>query len=270
MIRWGFNKQGRRGDLPLDQIRAVLFDLDGTLLGVDMQAFIPVYLEGLALRLSDLADGRRIADAMRQAVIGMLTEVDGKRTLEQRMLASLEQQLAIPPERYHAALENFCLESLSGLRPLVQGHPLTPSLLEACRGRGWPMVLATNPIFPRAVIEARLAWADIDHTVFDHVTDYESCRHCKPHPEYFDEILTRLDMPPDQCLMVGNDTHHDMAAGLVGMKTCLLTLWQIDRKGPRFPADWQGTHEELLRLLQSRARRELAEDLGGQMPFSAD
>lgn len=270
MIRWSINKRGRRADLPLDQVRAVLFDLDGTLLGVDMQTFIPAYLDGLAKRMIDLADSRQIADAMRQAVIGLLTEVDGRDTLEQRMLASLCQQLAIPPERYHAALEDFCLNSLSGLRSLVQGHPLSPSLLDACLERGWQVVLATNPIFPRATIDARLIWAGIDPSIFHHVTDYQSCRFCKPHTEYFTEILARLDMTAERCLMVGNDTQHDMAAGLVGIKTCLLTLWRIDRRGSRFPADWEGTHEELLCLLQSRAGQRLPENSNGQRTFPAD
>jgi len=53
--------------------------------------------------------------------------------------------------------------------------------------------------------------------------------------------------------MVGNDTQHDMAAGRAGLLTCLLTPWQIDHRESSFPADWEGTHEELLPLLQQSA-----------------
>jgi len=232
--------------LDLDRIQAVLFDLDGTLVGVDMQVFIPAYLEGLAARLTDLAHSRQIARVMRGAVVDMLTRVDGSRTLEQRLLEHLDDRLNIPPERYRAALDDFCREDLPGLGHLVQGHPLATSLLEACLAHDWRIVLATNPIFPRAVIDARINWGGLDAELFCHVTSYEASRHCKPHAEYFAEVLAVLGMAADSCLMIGNDTHHDMAARQVGLPTCLLTQWRIDHEGSCFPADWKGTHEELL------------------------
>jgi len=46
--------------------------------------------------------------------------------------------------------------------------------------------------------------------------------------------------------MVGNDTLHDLAASRAGITTCLLTPWVIERRGAQDPADWRGTHEELL------------------------
>lgn len=237
--------------LPLEKVRAVLFDLDGTLLGVDMQQFIPAYLDGLAVRLADLAHRRQVARVMREAVIDILTRVDGRQTLEERMLVYLKEHLEIPAERYQAALDAFCQENLDELHPLIQGHPLATELLAASQARGWQIVLATNPIFPRRIIDARIAWAGLDANQFTFITDYETSRHCKPHREYFHEVLDRLKLPPEACLMVGNDTQHDMAAGRAGLLTCLLTPWLIDHRETRFPADWQGSHEELLSLLRA-------------------
>ncbi len=256
-----------RQTLSLDKVRAVLFDLDGTLLGVDMQEFIPEYLDGLATRLTDLAHRRQVVRVMRAAVVDMLTRVDGQTTLEQRMLAYLADHLALPGERYQAALDAFCRESLDGLEPLIQGHPLAQQLLTACQARGWQIVLATNPIFPRRVIDARIAWAGLDADRFTFVTDYETSRHCKPHREYFHEVLGRLDLPPEACLMVGNDTQHDMAAGLAGLSTCLLTPWLIDHRDPCFPADWEGTHKELLAVLSNQAGKVCADDPAGPTQF---
>jgi FMN phosphatase YigB (HAD superfamily) len=58
-----------------------------------------------------------------------------------------------------------------------------------------------------------------------------------------------LTLPPHACLMVGNDTSHDLAAGRVGIPTCLLTTWRIDR-APGFTADWEGSHAALLEQLR--------------------
>jgi FMN phosphatase YigB (HAD superfamily) len=111
------------------------------------------------------------------------------------------------------------------------------------------VVLATNPIFPREVIDARLAWGDLADLPFQPVTSYETSRQCKPHPGFFHDLLAELDLPPRSCLMVGNDTLHDLAAGLVGMPTCLLTTWRIDRT-PVLTADWEGPHQALLEQLR--------------------
>ena len=63
------------------------------------------------------------------------------------------------------------------------------------------------------------------------------------------DLLAQLELPPQACLMVGNDSCHDLAAGQVGMPTCLLTTWRIDRE-PVFVADWEGGHPELLEYLR--------------------
>src|SRR5512139_2980995 len=122
-----------------------------------------------------------------------------------------ELQLAWPD--YQAGLAVFCREDLPELQPLVRPHPLARKLVEDCVERGWRVVLATNPIFPREVIDARLAWGGLDDLPFQPVTSYETSRHYKPHPGFFRDLLAELDLQPQACLMVGNDTLHDLAAG---------------------------------------------------------
>ena len=87
---------------------------------------------------------------------------------------------------------------------------------------------------------------------FRPVTSYETRRHCKPHPGFFTDLLEELALPAQACLMVGNDTLHDLSATRVGMPTCLLTTWRIDRAAPAFPADWEGTHQALFEQFASR------------------
>ena len=256
-------------DFSLDSVEAILFDLDGTLLGVDMHTFISNYLAGLAARLEDLAHSHQVAGKMRDAVVDMLTRVDGQLTLEQRMLNYLEENLAIPPHRYQEALADFCRENLPGLASCIQEHPLARPLLKACQNLDWRMVLATNPIFPRAVIDARIKWAGLEPDFFHFVTDYETSRHCKPHLEYFQEILARLDISAKACIMVGNDSWHDMAARRAGMRTCLLTTWRIDHRQTRFSPDWEGSHEEFLAMLQSSSPGGLPADAPGRGALSS-
>lgn len=250
MIRSLFNLS-RRKTIDLGNIQAVLFDLDGTLIDVDMNQFVPRYLHRLTEYMSDQVSPLRATQALHDAVAAMFANTDADRTLESLLLQILDVELSVSPERYAECLEQFYRNDLAAFRPLVTGHPLSPRLIEASRARGWKVVLATNPIFPRVVIDARLTWGELDREAFHHVTAYETAHFCKPNPDFFGELLDHLRLPAQACLMVGNDTLHDLSASQVGMQTCLLTPWCIKRPGVRFKADWQGDHEELLALIDS-------------------
>jgi len=236
--------------LNLEPIEAVWFDLDGTLIEVDMERFIPVYLRRLAERLRLYADPQQVLSTLRTATMAMLAGTGGDSSLEALLRSMLASDLQIPWDGYQEALAEFCREDLPALQPLVRPHPLARQLVESCVANGWQVVLATNPIFPREVVEARLAWGHLADLPFQPVTSYETSRHCKPHPGFFHDLLALLDLPAHACLMVGNDSSHDLAAGRVGMPTCLLTTWRIDRE-PRYRADWEGSHPELLGQLRA-------------------
>jgi len=214
-----------------------------------MQQFVPAYLHRLAGRLADYADPQRTVGTLHAAVMNMLDGTAGECSLEGLLRTMLAEQLQLDWPDYQAGLAAFCREDLDELRPLVKPHPLARTLVECCLARGWRVALATNPIFPLAVIEARLTWGGLGDLPFHPVTSYETCRHCKPHVGFFTDLLTELDLEPPACLMVGNDTLHDLAAARYGLPTCLLTTWRIDRPGSRFPADWEGEHHALLELL---------------------
>ena len=246
-----FFRKSKPKMIDLTNIQAVLFDLDGTLIDVDMNLFVPGYLRRLTEQMRDQVNPVDATQALHRAVAAMFANTDASRTLETILLEVLQTDLNISPDQYAEYLERFCQYDLEALRPLVTGHPLSSRLIESSLARGWKVVLATNPIFPRVAIDARLAWAELDGDAFHHVTAYETAHFCKPSPVFFEEILDCLQLPAEACLMVGNDALHDLSASQVGMQTCLLTPWRIKRAGARFKADWEGDHEELLSLIES-------------------
>lgn len=248
-----FFAKSRWPGFDLDNVQAVLFDLDGTLVDVDMNRFIPSYLQKLTGRMSGQANQSRVIRAFHKAVAEMFANNDAARTLEDILFKVLLSEVSVDAQDYAESLAHFCRQDLETLRPLVEGHPLSSKLIASCQARGWRVVLATNPIFPRQVVDARIAWGGLDDGLFHHVTAYETAHYCKPNPAFFEELLDLLQLPAEACLMIGNDPLHDLAAGQVGMKTCLLTPWKINRPGTRFKADWQGSHEELLNLIAAEA-----------------
>ena len=80
------------------------------------------------------------------------------------------------------------------------------------------VILATNPIFPKVATKNRAIWAGVSIDNFEHVTTYEDCSYCKPNPKYYEEILKRQGLLPEECLMVGNDVTEDLVAETLGMQ----------------------------------------------------
>lgn len=235
--------------IDLDNIQAVFFDLDGTLIDIDIELFVTGYLNRLTEQMSEWAEPARATRVLHQAVAAMFANKDPDKSLEVVLHEVLQQELSMDPLDYQGCLERFCRKSLDSLSPLVKGHPLSSQLINISHARGWKVALATNPIFPRVVVDARLSWGNLRSDAFNHVCSYETEHYCKPDPLFFEEQLDRMQVSADACLMIGNDALHDMSASQVGIRTCLLTPWCIKRPGVSFQPDWQGRHEELLTFL---------------------
>lgn len=234
-------------------IDAILFDLDGTLLRVQMAEFIPRYIEGLAEYCREYVTPGRFARVMLGAIRGLIRDTgDGQMTNEQRVYSTLQQQLAIPESILRDSFQRFAAENLESLQELVRPIPLARKILDQCQRQGITLVLATNPVFPEFMIQARLRWGNLDDIPFHHLTSFENSRYCKPQSGYFHEIVDQLGLVPERCLMVGNDTMQDLSAAAVGMKTFLVDTWIIEREGAQWPCDHRGDHGALQLFLQEQ------------------
>ena len=71
----------------------------------------------------------------------------------------------------------------------------------------------------------------MDPADFDLISTFDDFCVSKPNPDYFREVLRRIGLNAEDCIMVGNDVDEDMVAESIGMKTFLLTDCVINRKG---------------------------------------
>lgn len=231
--------------MPPATFRAVLFDLDGTLLQVQMQQFIPRYISALHAYCQDLTSHQRLQEAMCAGIHFLLATENGVQTNQQRLFEFVAAQLDLNPQLLAQRYADFLASDFEFLATGIQSLSLANALVNICVRAKVPVVLATNPVFPRQLIEARCRWAGIDVAAFDLVTSLENSRYCKPQLGYFYALAEELSIDPQDCLMVGNDTSHDLAAGETGMTTWLVDTWLMVRKGPNFTPNFRGNHQQL-------------------------
>lgn len=201
----------------------VLFDLDGTLLPMDQEAFMNVYFHELTQKCAAYGvDPKATVDAVWAGTKAMIKN-DGSKTNEDvfwhvftRMLG--DSVLALKP-----VLEKFYEEEFNNAQAVTKPNPLAAKLMGNLRARGFTLVLASNPVFPARAYRTRLGWIGLAPEDFDLVTSYEQFHYCKPNPQYYTEILQQIGKEAKQCLMVGNDLQEDGAAKTIGMDFHLIT-----------------------------------------------
>jgi FMN phosphatase YigB (HAD superfamily) len=233
--------------------RAVLFDLDDTLLYNDMEGiFLRQYFGMLTEYARSVAEPQTLMAALSAASEAMQRGQDPTGpTNELKFASAFATLLDKPWDELKAFFAGFYEERFPELQSLSCAHPQARRAVQACVDAGCLVVIATNPLFPARAIEHRMAWAGIGDIAFALVTSYENMHTCKPYPAYYCEIAEQIGVPPQTCLMVGNDVRRDIApANQAGMHTFLADRW-ITNPDPAVVADRTGTLSDLIAWITS-------------------
>lgn len=234
-------------------IKAVLLDLDDTLLGNPTEPFIQTYL-GLLSGALGQSFPPAVLEGMMKGTAAVARKRDPLRTNEEAFYEALVPHLPVSREAFDAQVAAFYGTVFPHLRAQTQLRPFVRGMVEWLIGEGYQVVVATNPFFPRVAIEQRLAWAGlpVDVIPFALVTTLENMHFCKPHPEYYEEIVARLGVRNDEAIMIGDDWENDIApAWRAGLNTYWVPGGGVE-PAPSAPVapDGIGTMEQFARLVQ--------------------
>lgn len=203
-----------------DRFKAILFDLDGTLLDSNMENFLPHYFSRLSARVAHIAPAKEFIAHLLQATEAMLAN-DGRATNEEVFSAAFYPFAGHSRAELEPIFMDFYARDFPELREQTRRKPEARSVVQLAFALGYQVAIATNPLFPETAIRQRMAWADVDDFPYAWVTTYENSRCCKPNLCYFDAIAERLGLPAEACLVVG-DEDMDMVAARAGFSTFLV------------------------------------------------
>ncbi|MCR1897877.1 HAD family hydrolase [Irregularibacter muris] len=231
-------------------INTFLFDLDGTLLPLDMDHFIKIYFGEMAKKLSQHIPSDKIANYIWQATNHMVKNTDPKMTNMEVFAHHFTQSTGKNFEELSPIFEEFYLNEFMKTKIACTSHPLVKEIIELLKEKGYTLVLATNPLFPKRAVLHRLEWAGLKEEDFTLITSYETMHACKPNIEYYQEILEKTHKTSQECMMIGNDVEEDLVAEKLGITTFLLED-QLIHRGPKEPVfDYKGSYGDLKDLIE--------------------
>lgn len=206
----------------MNKFNTVLFDLDGTLLPINGEAFEAIYFKGLSSYFLDKYEPKEFIKLIWTATKAMVLDTSSK-TNEEAFMDALQalvnEDITWMQERFN----QFYLNEFDQIKIAVTPNPSIQEAVKLLKEKGYRLIIATNPMFPKIAIEKRIEWTGCDRNDFEYVTSFEKNHYCKPQLKFYEEVLSDLNLDASQCLMVGNDINEDMIVSKLNMSTYLIT-----------------------------------------------
>ena len=235
-------------------IKAVLFDLDGTLLPMVQEEFTKGYFKILAKKMISYGyETEPLINSVWHGTKAMIQN-DGRSTNEDAFWEDFASIYGEKARDDKILFQEFYEKDFEQARSFCGFNPKAAKMISYLKNSNCRIALATNPIFPAVATQKRIRWAGLEPEDFELYTTYENIGYCKPNLDYYREILRRMELNPDDCLMVGNDVGEDMVAEDLGMKVFLLTECVISSTDADISKWPHGDYDSLLLFLKEMMR----------------
>jgi HAD superfamily hydrolase (TIGR01549 family) len=195
--------------LELDRVRALCFDVDGTIADTDDHLVAQI---AAVLDAAPLVSGRRAERLARQIVMGAETPVHAAYAMLDRL------GLDVPVSRLRARLRAAKQRGLdpSNVRNIEAAdevpHDMVAGVQEMLKKLAGRYPMCTISTGGAARVERFLAHYEVDH-LFRAVIGAQTTRRMKPHPEPLCFAANAMGVKPEECLMIG-DTTIDIRTGV--------------------------------------------------------
>ena len=227
----------------------ILFDLDGTLLPMDLQYYVQLYFNGLSQKLPHIAPDK-VHAMLWDGIRAMMYNQSGK-TNREAFAEAFTAHTGIDYYANEKLFIDYYLTEYNDCAASCRAIPLAREIVRILREKGYVLTLATSPLYPTEATHTRIGWAGLDEKDFAFVTTFESFHSAKPSLSFDEEVCRKLGVLPQDCLMVGNDVQEDGAARETGMPVLLVTDCLINRSGESLEGFITGTLAELYQWAQA-------------------
>ena len=232
-----------------ENIKAILFDLDGTLLEIKLDKFISQYLNLLAQRVAHLVPPKKFISKILKA-LKVVEKNNGERSNEELYESVFFPLEGHSQEELQPLITKFYEDGFSQLRQYAHRKPDARKVVQTAFNKGYDVIIATTPLLPATAIRQRLEWAGVANFPYHLITTLENSYATKSVSNllYYEQILDRIDHPPESCLMVGDEAK-DLISARLGIHTFLINspYTKLDINTPK--PNYRGTLDDLNNLI---------------------
>jgi FMN phosphatase YigB (HAD superfamily) len=230
--------------------KALLLDLDGTLLDIEVSFFLGPMVEAMHGFFSDTLEREKFREGLFGGTQAIMENPrsNGETNREEfyRVFSDFTGLDAVEAEKRFL---DFYEQVFPLLRSFARPARGGAEFVTSAAGKGYVLALATNPIFPVTATIERVRWAGLDPGLFRIIPGLENMSSCKPSVRYYHDVAEIIGVDTSKCLMVGTDVEQDMPASDAGMDTYLVEGNIISRGIWDREPDDRGSLEELAEKL---------------------
>lgn len=224
-------------------IKNILIDLDGTLLPMNQEEFLDGYFKVIASKFKEF-DLKLFMNALSMGINAMIGN-DGLMTNEQRFWQVFFSYIK-DENKIASSFVDLYENEFQTLIKFTQPTPKAKELIDIFKEKKLNIYCCTNPLFPSIATHSRIRWANLKPNDFNYITTYENSTYAKPNIKYYEEVLNKFNLNPEECIMIGNDVLEDLVVKKLNIKTFLLTDNLINSKNATIETDYQGNFDDLL------------------------
>lgn len=204
-------------------LKAVLFDLDGTLLPMQELDFIKKYAELLDIKMAKIGlDGTKLGRLIWESM-HRIEKNDGSKTNNDVFNETFIDFYGEEASKYKSLLLDYYINEFSGTKMVCTENPLARTIIDFVNNNNLLCILATSPVYPSVATINRMSFIGLKESDFSLFTHHENCRYGKTNPNYYLDILNKFNLKPNEVLLFGNNTFEDGETSLkCGIKTYLI------------------------------------------------
>lgn len=234
----------------MKKLETVIFDLDGTLLPMDTTAFMMGYNDLIGAYFNPLIDPTIFIKALWASTKETIDNLEHKKNYDvfrEAMATKLDGDMSV----YYERIYKFYDEDFLQLGQLTSQSSEMIKAVQVLKDKGYRLLIATNPLFPLKANYHRIRWAGLSPEDFNYISCFEDNHYCKPHLEFYQEVIDLNDLDTSSVLMVGNDVEEDLVIKKLGVQTYLIENHILHRSGKAYKTDYKGKYEDFLRFVEA-------------------
>lgn len=204
-------------------LKAVFFDLDGTLLPMNEDEFTKLYFKLISEFVEQYGyEQQKLINTIWEGTKKMYKN-DGSKTNEKvfwEYFASIYGNEKVKDKKY---FDSFYENQFKEVKKTCGINQMAKEIIRYVNENIGICILTTNPIFPLNGVKTRLSFLGLSENDFKYITTYENSYYCKPNPKYFESVLERFSLKRDEVIVFGNNDIEDyLCATKAGIKCYLV------------------------------------------------